>query len=104
MLYVGNVGTILLFRVGSTDAALMEPEFMTPTFTAEHIVNLQFTQIYLRLMIDGVTSKPFSATTLPPIPAPIMKNIYHDIIFVSRQKYTVPKREVEDAIKKWNLN
>jgi hypothetical protein len=98
---LGNVGSILLFRVGSTDAALMEPEFM-PTFSAEHIVNLQLTQIYLRLMIDGVTSKPFSATTLPPIKANNEKYL-HDIIFVSRQKYTVPKREVEEAIKKWNL-
>jgi hypothetical protein len=98
---IGNVGTLILFRVGSTDALLMEKE-MSPTFTAEHLVNLQFTQIYLRLMIDGVTSKPFSATTLLPIKAP-SENYLTDIVFVSRQKYTAPKKEVENAIKEWSL-
>jgi energy-coupling factor transporter ATP-binding protein EcfA2 len=98
---LGNVGTTILFRVGSTDAELMQSEF-APTFTAENIVNLQFTQIYLRLMIDGVTSKPFSATTLLPIKSPEEKYL-EDIVFVSRQKYTMPKKEVEDAIRKWNM-
>jgi len=57
---------MMIFRVGATDAEALENEF-TPQFTIEDLVNLGFTQIYLKLMIDGLTSAPFSATTLPPI-------------------------------------
>jgi type IV secretory pathway TraG/TraD family ATPase VirD4 len=60
----GNVGTLISFRVGSYDAEILEKEF-APVFTMEDIVNLGFVQVYLKLMIDGVASQPFSATTLP---------------------------------------
>ncbi|HYC34416.1 MAG TPA: type IV secretion system DNA-binding domain-containing protein, partial [Candidatus Paceibacterota bacterium] len=63
----GNVGTMIVFRVGAFDAEFLEKEFM-PYFTGEDLVNLGFAQIYIKLMIDGVTSRPFSSTTLPPIP------------------------------------
>lgn len=62
----GNVGTMIVFRVGATDAEIFEKEF-APYFTMDDIVNLSAYQIYLRLMIDGQGSKPFSAKTLPPI-------------------------------------
>jgi len=62
----GNVGTMVVFRVGATDAELLEKEF-SPEFLVEDIVNLGFAQIYLKLMIDGIGSSPFSARTLPPI-------------------------------------
>ncbi len=65
----GNVGTMIVFRVGAFDAEVLEKEF-APMFTAEDIVNLGIYQIYLKLMIDGVSSQPFSATTLPPIQLP----------------------------------
>jgi hypothetical protein len=61
---------MLVFRVGAFDAEVLEKEFF-PTFTKEDLVNLGFVQIYLKLMIDGVTSQPFSATTLPPIEKPL---------------------------------
>ena len=61
----GNVGTMVTFRVGAFDAEVLEKEF-APVFTAEDLVNLGFTQIYLKLMIDGVSSQPFSATTMAP--------------------------------------
>ena len=54
----GNVGTMIVFRVGAYDAEVLEKEFM-PTFTAEDIVNLGVYQIYLKLMIDGVSSAAF---------------------------------------------
>jgi hypothetical protein len=56
----GNVGTLITFRVGATDAEVFEKEF-APKFLAEDLVNLGFAQIYLRLMIDGIGSQPFSA-------------------------------------------
>jgi hypothetical protein len=93
----GNVGTMVTFRIGSTDAEVLEKEF-APTFTAEDIVNLGVFQVYLRLMIDGIGSHPFSATTLPPLKRP-EENLIDEIIKKSRQKYTRPRQEVEEVIK-----
>src|SRR3989339_855859 len=64
----GNVGTTVVFRVGPFDAEVLETIFM-PRFTKEDVVGLDKRQVYLSLMIDGVGAAPFSAVTLPPIPA-----------------------------------
>ncbi len=96
----GNVGTMITFRVGAFDAAVLEKEF-APVFLAEDLVNLGFTQIYLKLMIDGVSSSPFSAVTLPCIEAP--KESYKDMaVAESRKKYSRPRSIVEDEIKLWH--
>jgi len=60
---LGNVGTIVCFRLGITDAKLMEKEFY-PEFTASDFTSLPNYSIYLKLMIDGRPSKPFSADTI----------------------------------------
>ena len=67
----GNVGTMITFRVGAYDADVLEKEF-APQFTAEDLVNLGMFQMYLKLMIDGVGSVPFSASSLPPFPEPVI--------------------------------
>lgn len=94
----GNVGTMVVFRVGSSDAEIFEKEF-SPTFTADDIVNLGKFQMYLRLMIDGVGSKPFSATTFM-IPPPEGKNYREEAIEYSRSVYSKGRAEVEDIIRK----
>ena len=66
---LGNVGTIIAFRMGIMDADLIAKEFY-PDFTAGDLVNLPNYHIYLKLMIDGVVSNSFSAVTLPPIAPP----------------------------------
>lgn len=95
----GNVGTMVSFRVGSYDADVLEKEF-APMFTAEDMVNLGFAQIYLKLMIDGVSSQPFSATTLPPIPKP-EKTSKPAIIEHSRDHFAKPRAVVEKDITEW---
>jgi hypothetical protein len=92
----GNVGTMITFRVGSFDAEIFEKEF-APQFTAEDIVNLGFAQVYLRLMIDGVGSKPFSARTLPPISLPAI-SMKQRAIEMSRKNFGKPRGEVEKRI------
>jgi hypothetical protein len=62
---LGNVGTIISFRVGAQDARYLAQEFY-PVFDESDLVSLPNYHIYLKLMIDGVTSKPFSAVTLLP--------------------------------------
>lgn len=96
---VGNVGTLVSFRVGSTDAEILEKEF-TPYFTAEDLVSLGFAQVYLKLMIDGIGSPPFSATTLGPIPQP-ESDISERIIESSRQAFAKPRDLVQSYINEW---
>ncbi len=98
----GNVGTLICFRVGSVDAEELVKEF-TPRFTEEDLVNLTKFNIYLRLMIDGVASDPFSATTLPPLFSDADKNTgnLEKVIAVSRERYANTREEVEDKIMRW---
>ncbi|MBI3634366.1 MAG: type IV secretion system DNA-binding domain-containing protein [Candidatus Yonathbacteria bacterium] len=95
----GNVGTQIMFRVGATDAEHLEKEY-APVFTAEDMVNLGFTQIYLKLMIDGVASHPFSAVTMPPI-LPPEKSSKDEVIRSSREIYAHPRQKVEESINAW---
>jgi hypothetical protein len=97
----GNVGTMIAFRVGSYDAEILEKEF-APVFTMEDIVNLGFVQVYLKLMIDGVASQPFSATTLPPFPKPEV-SFRDKVMEMSRKNFTRPKAEVEKIIEEWHM-
>ncbi|MFM2224729.1 MAG: hypothetical protein RJA07_931 [Bacteroidota bacterium] len=59
----GNVGTIISFRIGVDDAVILAKEFY-PIFNEEDLVNLPRFAMYLKLMIDGSVSKPFSANTI----------------------------------------
>lgn len=92
----GNVGTTIAFRVGPFDAEKLETIF-TPEFTQEDLVNLGFAQIYLSLMIDGIGSRPFSATTLPPIKAP-KQSFRRDVIASSRELFAAPRAKIEQMI------
>jgi hypothetical protein len=60
---LGNTGTIISFRLGLTDAEMLAGEFY-PFFSARDLINLPNYHIYLKLMIDGVVSQPFSGETL----------------------------------------
>jgi len=95
----GNVGTLVSFRVGADDAEYLEREF-TPDFLATDLVNLGKYNIYLKLMIDGLAGRPFSAQTLPPIPKPT-QSFEKEIIASSREKYGTPGKEVEEHIARW---
>ena len=60
---LGNAGTLISFRVGPEDGFLLAQEFQ-PEFGVEDLLNLANHDIYLKLMIDGAPSRPFSATAL----------------------------------------
>ena len=92
----GNVGTIACFRIGADDAEYLEREF-TPEFVAQDLVNLAKYHIYVKLMIDGVASKPFSAQTLEPA-EPAAESFKDVIIENSRNKYAAPRSTVEEKI------
>jgi hypothetical protein len=92
----GNVGTLVVFRVGSDDAAFLTKEF-APVFTEQDLVNLDVFNVYVKLSIDGMTAGAFSAVTLPPTAD---KNENHlKIAELSRQKYSVKAASVEESIR-----
>ena len=62
---LGNVGTVIAFRMGANDAEILEKEF-TPEFRAGDLMSLPNYNIFIKLMVGGTVSKPFSAETLPP--------------------------------------
>src|SRR3989339_838638 len=100
----GNVGTLVVFRVGAADAEFLEKEFF-PTFTQEDLVNLSKFEIYIKLMIDGVTSEAFSARTLPPVSlAEENLDTKDKIISVTRERYARPREVIEDKIIRWSEN
>lgn len=93
----GNVGTIILFRIGPKDAEFLEPEF-TPMFEESDLVNLPKYNAYVRLMVDGVATRPFSAETLAPHAKP--KESFADVILENtRRKFGTPRESVETRIR-----
>jgi hypothetical protein len=92
---LGNVGTLIAFRLGAPDADVLKEDFF-PRFSVTDFLNLPKYQIYLRLMIDGVVSDGFSANTLPP-QASILDST-SKVIKVSRLRYSTHRYKVEFAL------
>jgi type IV secretory pathway TraG/TraD family ATPase VirD4 len=63
---LGNVGTLIAFRLGATDAALVSRQFGEDLPRPRDLVNLANHEAFVKLMVDGVQTKPFSMRTLPP--------------------------------------
>ena len=95
----GNVGTMVIFRIGAADAEFLETEF-APTFTPTDMVNLPKYHVILKLMINGVASEPFSAVTIPASPDYFTGN-FEKVLKVSRERYSNPVAEVEERITRW---
>ena len=90
----GNVGTLISFRVRAEDARYLAKEFY-PVFDGNDFINLPKYSIYLKLMIDGMTSKPFSAISFA------LKEkgttVKEEIIKLSRKKYGRGKSTIKQA-------
>jgi len=97
----GNIGTLVAFRSGPEDAEFLE-KYFAPDFNEEDLINLPNYNFYIKLMIDGVLSKGFSAINIPPASLP-EKSYIQEIIQYSRQQYSTPRKEVEDAIAHWEF-
>ncbi len=93
----GNVGTMVAFRVGADDAEFLEREFK-PEFTTHDLINLPNRRIFLKLMVDGVSSRPFSASTLPPFKATEASIPEEEIVSASRKLYARPRYVIEAEI------
>ena len=91
---LGNVGSIIIFRVGGEDAVKLKPE-MAPIFDTKDMINLWMQEFYIKMTIDGETYDPFSAETLKVLPSP-NRSLKKEIVKQSRDRYTIPA----DAAKK----
>lgn len=81
---LGNAGSIVTFAMGASDASILFKEF-AEVFTETDLVNLSDYQVACKLTIDGRSTRPFLAHTLP---LPISSNLNRDkVISVSRQRW-----------------
>ncbi len=94
---LGNIGTIVTFRISGDDAIKMAME-MTPIFEAEDMINLGIREFYIKMAIDGETFDPFSAETLNVLP-PNHESYKDEIIEQSRNKYALSLKEVKKRLK-----
>ena len=92
---LGNVGTILLFTLGMEDAESLEQEF--EPLTRGDLINLPKYNFYVKLMIDGKTSAPFSGVGLPPLLSTGADET-ETIRKISRLAYGVPQEIVSAEI------
>ncbi len=97
----GNVGTMVIFRVGAADAEFLEKEF-EPEFLIQDMVNLPNYCIYLKLMVDGITCRPFSAKTMSPFNIETSEDIRKRIMDSSRKLYANQREVVEEEINQWS--
>lgn len=99
----GNVGTIMTFALGAPDAKELAKEF-APYFTEEDIISLERFEVYTKLMVDGMTSHPFSARILLPWEDGFMVPVTNNrdrAVQRSREKYGMPREKVEEKVSKW---
>ncbi|HRN70385.1 MAG TPA: type IV secretion system DNA-binding domain-containing protein, partial [Candidatus Woesebacteria bacterium] len=80
----GNVGTLISFVTGASDAEYLTKEF-SGLYSQNDLVTLGKYQVVMKMSIDEMTTLPFPAKTLP---LPSLKNENRDkIIRLSKEKY-----------------
>ncbi len=95
---IGNVGTVISGRIGTTDAELLEKRF-EPTFNASDLAKLPNFETITTVLIDNTPSSPFSMSLIPPLGKPNLK-LATALKRLSAAKYGHPRQEVERTISK----
>lgn len=96
---LGNVGTMVVFRVGAEDARALEPEF-SPPFTAYDLQALPRYHTAVKLTARGEQLAPFSARTLPALMPPAEGHeAAARLRQASRARFARPRPLVEGAIR-----
>ena len=93
---LGNVGSIISFRVGGDDAVKLKPEF-APIFDVKDMINLGVAEFYIKMTIDGESYDPFSAETLRVLP-PTHPSYRKEIIAASRRQYAITAEDAQRLI------
>lgn len=93
----GNTGSMCIFRTGAEDAAYLAKEFY-PLFQKDDFIHLALYSMYVKLQINGATSQPFSAITIP-LPPPQQSKM-DEVISYSRRMYGRQKEIEKEVFKK----
>lgn len=93
---LGNVGSMIIFRVGGEDAVKLRPE-MAPVFDVKDMINLGVGEFYIKMTIDGESYDPFSARTLRVLP-PTHRSFREEIYEQSRRKYSISAEDAKKLI------
>ncbi|MCU0679142.1 MAG: type IV secretion system DNA-binding domain-containing protein [Planctomycetes bacterium] len=94
----GNVGSWIVFKVGSEDAQILEKEF-SPVFNQYDLINIEKYTAYVKLLIDNTAARPFSMASLWPLPGRIADGIALKIKTLSRLKYGQDRSLIEAEIR-----
>jgi len=93
---LGNIGSIITFRVGGDDATKLKPEF-APVFDVKDMINLGVGEFYIKMTIDGESYDPFSAETLRVLP-PTHPSYRKEVLDASRRKYAILAGDAQKLI------
>ncbi len=94
----GNVGTLIAFRIGNTDAEVMAKEFGN-TIPASALADLDRYEVVVKLLEDGTNREPFRARMLPPLENRIGRK--NRLIARSRERFAVPRAVIDDKMRRW---
>lgn len=97
----GNVGTLISFQVGSEDAEVLSLQFEEYVLPKD-ILSLPKYHAYMRVMIDGVSSKPFSVNPLPPPMVAQVDDRKSILQHLTREQYSQHRDTVEEKIRAWS--
>jgi hypothetical protein len=94
----GNVGSLVAFRVGVSDAAVLAKEFGSE-YSAGHFTDLPNHEIRVKLLEHGESREPFLARTLPPSGS--VHGHGRKLMKHSRQRFGARRDRVEARIRRW---
>ena len=94
----GNVGTLVAFRIGYTDAEVMTKEF-GKTIPATALADLDRYEAVVKLLVEGANLEPFRARMLPPLENYTGRREH--IIARSRERFAMPRAEIERKLNGW---
>jgi len=94
----GNVGTLIAFRIGYTDAEVMTKEF-GKTIPATALADLERYEAVVKLLVEGANQEPFRAKMLPPLENRVGRR--DKLIVLSRERFSMPRAKIEAKLKRW---
>lgn len=97
----GNVGSLITFQVGFDDAEYFSKQFAEVVMPADIISLPKFTA-YIRLLVDNMPTKVFSAVMNPPVKVDMHSALRQKVLKASRDRYGSEKEAVEEKIKSWS--
>ncbi len=96
----GNVGTLITFRIGVTDANYIQHEY-TPTFNETDLINIDKYNAYVKTIVHNEPVKPFSIDLTKDM-SKVMETqnleVAKAVVQLSRLKYGKPRELVEAEI------